>query len=108
MKQDEEKKAVTMECDYDEFESTILKMKEIGAVFITISTLRSEDEGFWLIYYFQHMDRKIVLKVKTRENSIPSLYSYFGVADFLEREINNLFAIKFIGHPNLERIPKMN
>lgn len=106
MKQEEEKKNVNMECEYDEFENTIIKMKEIGAKFLTVSTLRSEEDDFWLIYYFQHLDRKIVLRVKTKDNSIPSLYSYFGIADFLEREINNLFEIKFVGHPNLARIPK--
>jgi len=97
---------VTIDCEYDEFEKIISRMKEEGANFLTLSTIREADNQFKLIYYFEQEGRKIVIRVRGRDGSIPSLYSYYGMADFIEREINNLFGIKFVGHPNLERIPR--
>ena len=96
---------VDIECNYDNFEETIEFLKNTEVEFHTLSTRRCDDEEFCLTYFFQQADKKIVLKVKTRDASIPSLYTFYGRADFLEREVNNLFGIKFVGHPNLERIP---
>ncbi len=43
------------------------------------------------------------VKTATDKFSIGSLYTLFVNADFIEREINNIFKIKFLGHPNLPR-----
>lgn len=106
---DEEKKEQDkqeyIQCDFNGFETVISSLKEAGADFISLSTIRDEAGNLSLIYYFHRGEKIIVLKAKTRDNSIPSLYSSFVMADFVEREINNTFGIKFLGHPNLERIP---
>jgi NADH-quinone oxidoreductase subunit C len=51
-------------------------------------------------------NRSIVFKTRCpRENPIvPSVVKVWQGADFQEREIYDLFGIKFEGHPNLKRI----
>jgi NADH:ubiquinone oxidoreductase subunit C len=93
-----------LECNFDGFDETISRLKENGAEFVSLSTVRNDKGNLSLIYYFQVKEKIIVLKAKIKDNSIPSLYSSFVKADFVEREINNTFGIKFLGHPNLERI----
>ena len=39
-----------------------------------------------------------------KEASVPSLYGIFMAADWQEREVYDMFGIKFEGHPNLKRI----
>lgn len=98
----------TIQCEPALFEAQAEELQTQGASFITLSTVRDEDNFFRLIYYFRLQDRIIVLKTKTKNNAISSLYSYFSTADFIEREINSLFGIKFIGNPNLIRKPENN
>lgn len=95
---------IIMNCDKEHFEVSIENLKELGAQFLTLSASRPEDDQFVLDYYFRHEGRIVVLRVKLSDKVIPSLYSSFGMSDFVEREVNNLFGIKFIGHPNLERV----
>ena len=94
---------IEMECEQDNFEATIEKLKDIQPEFITISASRQNDDSVLLVYFFRENKRLISLKVVIKDGSIQSLYSTFGMADFIEREINSLFGIKFIGHPNLDR-----
>ena len=52
-------------------------------------------------------NRSVILKARcyTRENpSLPSITPIWQGADFQEREIYDLFGIKFEGHPDLKRI----
>lgn len=103
MEQDQDKdKPVVMEMEYDQFEGTVEKLKELGAEFVTLSSTRMDDGVFLLSYFFNHQGRMIKIRVNTLDNVIPSLYTHFGKSDFIEREINSLFGVKFLGHPNLE------
>ena len=55
----------------------------------------------------QNHNHSLVLKVRIdeRENpSLPSVANLWQGADFQEREIYDLFGIRFEGHPNLKRI----
>jgi len=51
---------------------------------------------------------KVSLRVETERDldkaEVPSLVSVWPTADFQEREIFDLFGVKFTGHPNLKRI----
>ncbi len=48
---------------------------------------------------------RIILKTRVNENEeIPTLTSLWSTADWHEREIYDMFGIKFTGHPNLKRI----
>jgi NADH-quinone oxidoreductase subunit C len=51
-------------------------------------------------------NRSVVFKTRcTRDNPIvPSVVKVWQGADFQEREIYDLFGIKFEGHPNMKRI----
>ncbi len=94
--------------DGSSFEESVFRLKEENARLVTISCQRSLDGPLNLLYYFQKERRLIILELAVIENTVPSLYSIFTKADFIEREINNTFGIKFLGHPNLERIVGKN
>jgi NADH-quinone oxidoreductase subunit C len=52
-------------------------------------------------------NRSVVVKTRCydRENPVlPSVYEIWQGADFQEREVYDLYGIKFEGHPNLKRI----
>lgn len=58
----------------------------------------------WILYSFQRNER---LRVKTQiadGASIPSAVSTWPAANWLEREVYDMFGINFEGHPDLKRI----
>ncbi|MDD4879466.1 MAG: NADH-quinone oxidoreductase subunit C [Candidatus Omnitrophica bacterium] len=61
-----------------------------------------------LIYTFYSMDKHACVTVKTRlpldDLNIESLANLRRSADWLEREVYDLFGVKFLNHPNLKRI----
>jgi NADH-quinone oxidoreductase subunit C len=64
---------------------------------------------FEVIYQLTSLRRKHSLVVKTRcytrdNPTIPSVLRLWRSADFQEREIYDLFGIRFEGHPNLKHI----
>lgn len=68
-----------------------------------------KDDKLEVIYHIYSIEKgggPIVLKVQTdRENPVvPSLTPYWPGADFQEREIWDLYGVKFDGHPDLRRI----
>ncbi len=70
---------------------------------------RKDVERFEVVYHLYSTKRgggPLVLKARAPEDDpeIPSLVSVWPGADFQEREIWDLFGIRFPGHPNLRRI----
>ena len=64
---------------------------------------------FEIVYQVTSLEfnKSVVFKTRTytRENpSVPSVYGVWRGADLQEREIYDLFGIKFEGHPNMKRI----
>jgi NADH:ubiquinone oxidoreductase subunit C len=60
---------------------------------------------FELVYLFYSMERHTWLRVKTRtDGEAPSLTPSIPGADWFEREVFDLFGIRFEGHPDLRRI----
>ena len=58
----------------------------------------------WILYSFAHNER---IRVKTMigdGESVPSSTAIWGTANWLEREVFDMFGIKFDGHPDLKRI----
>jgi NADH-quinone oxidoreductase subunit C len=58
----------------------------------------------WILYSFPRNER---LRVKTQiadGGSMPSAVSVWATANWLEREVYDMFGIQFDGHPNLKRI----
>jgi NADH-quinone oxidoreductase subunit C len=70
---------------------------------------RSDVEGrFRVVYHFLCFDRAEMVRVKVfvedEDVEVPTLSGLFGVANWLEREVYDMFGIVFAGHPNLKRI----
>jgi len=66
-------------------------------------------DHFEVVYMLSSLEHNHSLMVKARcydhENpALPSVVSLWQGADFQEREIYDLFGIKFEGHPNMKRI----
>lgn len=77
-------------------------LQEGGARLLTLSATRDVEEELVLTYTFElGRGSYLVMTTPTHERSLESLFSTFPAADFLEREVNQLFGVKFLGHPNL-------
>ncbi len=63
---------------------------------------------FAVVYHFYSMAHKhrlrLVIPVEETDAEVDSLTSLWPAADWLEREVWDMFGIKFRGHPNLKRI----
>jgi len=59
---------------------------------------------FWILYSFPRNER---VRVKTQiadGDSLPSSVPIWPTANWLEREVYDMFGIRFVGHPDLKRI----
>ena len=62
---------------------------------------------FDVVYHWLNLNNQERLRVKVQVDdgqSVPSLVSRFKTADWFEREVFDLFGIRFEGHPNLKRL----
>ncbi len=63
---------------------------------------------FEVVYHLMNMDSKARLRVKAQleesQTHIDSLIALYPIADWLEREVWDMFGIKFDGHPHLKRL----
>lgn len=61
-------------------------------------------ELIWILYSFEHNER-IRIKARAREEeSVPTAVGVHVAANWLEREVFDMFGICFDGHPNMTRI----
>ena len=97
------KKRVWWECGPSQFLPIVSRLKEAQARLITIQASPESGREVRLHYYFSIEGMTCIIKTFTDRTSINSLYTLFMNSDFIEREINNIFKIKFLGHPNLPR-----
>lgn len=65
-------------------------------------------DRFDVVYHLYSIEKKhfLTLKIKTdKENcEVPSVTSVWNAANWQEREVFDMFGIRFDGHPNLKRI----
>ncbi len=64
-------------------------------------------EEFELVYILYSFEKNQYLRVKTRTKeweAVQSVVTVWGTANWLEREIYDMFGVKFSGHPDLRRI----
>ena len=74
---------------------------------ITAVDFPNDINRFLVVYNLLSISRNLRIKVKTRiseETFVPSITEIFPSADWYEREIWDLFGIKFSGHHDLRRI----
>jgi NADH-quinone oxidoreductase subunit C len=61
-------------------------------------------EIIYILYSFR-MNQRVRVKTRVSEaQGVPSLVPLFDAANWLEREVFDMFGIQFTGHPNLKRI----
>lgn len=82
-----------------------------GALFDFCSDVTAVDwpprrPRFDVVYclYSTRLRHRVRMKVRTGDNSIASVTALWSAANWLEREIFDLFGIHFDGHPDLRRI----
>ncbi len=67
-----------------------------------------DDSRFEMVYHFFSLSGNLRLRVKTRLSekslSIDSLTSLWKNANWLEREVFDMFGIDFLNHPDLRRL----
>lgn len=66
-----------------------------------------EEKRFCVVYHLYSYRTGQLIRVKVRttgEERVPSVTSIWKGADWLEREVYDLFGIEFVGHPDLRRI----
>lgn len=62
-------------------------------------------EVVYHLYSLAHNHRlRIKVRVEEKDTVMPSVTGLWPIGDWLEREIWDMFGIKFEGHPNLKRI----
>ena len=68
----------------------------------------SGEARFVVVYHFYSLVHKhrlrLVVPVEESEAELDSLTPLWAGADWLEREVWDMFGIRFRGHPNLKRI----
>lgn len=86
-------------------------LKEKGynrLVDITAVDYPEREERFEIVYHLNSMSENRRIRVKTRvderEPFVPSITDIFPGANWLEREVYDMFGIIFENHPNLKRI----
>ena len=58
----------------------------------------------WILYSFPHNERIRVKTLLKEGEAVPSVVGIWPTADWLEREVFDMFGIEFAGHPDLRRI----
>ncbi|MGA8314043.1 MAG: NADH-quinone oxidoreductase subunit C [Terriglobales bacterium] len=61
-------------------------------------------EVVWILYSFPHNERIRVKAAYADGESVPSVVPIWPAANWLEREVYDMFGIRFEGHPDLKRI----
>lgn len=79
-------------------------MKEHSARLSTISAAMLPGDETEIIYHYFAGQQAYNFKVCTQHNAIPSISPVLPAADWIEREIQDLYRVEFVGHPHPERL----
>jgi NADH-quinone oxidoreductase subunit C len=65
---------------------------------------QSQFDVIWILYSFARNERIRVKTMIAENESLPSSVEIWPTTNWLEREVFDMFGIKFDGHPDLKRI----
>ena len=75
---------------------------------VTAVEYRDRERAIEVVYFLRSLSRKTDLRVKVElpagDLSVDSVWSLWRGADWIEREVYDMFGITFRGHPDLRRI----
>ena len=74
---------------------------------LTALDFLGEEKRFCMVYHLYSNKHEKLIRIKARlteEEVVPSVSSIWRTADWMEREVYDLFGIEFSGHPDLRRI----
>jgi NADH-quinone oxidoreductase subunit C len=76
---------------------------------ITAVDYRDPERPLEVVYQLRSLGRKVDLRVKVALDKrgtleVQSVYDLWRGADWLEREVYDMFGVTFVGHPDLRRI----
>jgi len=87
------------------------KLKGRGFDFLAVLTAVDnylEEPRFEVVYVLRtisgNCDLRINVPVRGEDPRVPTASALYPAADWMEREVWDMFGIRFEGHPNLERI----
>ncbi len=72
-----------------------------------VDYLNKKQKRFEIVYHLRNLDENVRIRIKIEvddNEEVDSLTSIYKGANWLEREVYDMFGIKFRHHPNLERI----
>lgn len=81
--------------------------EDLGYSYFSFMTAIDWKEYFTLIYRVRNIEEKdeFTIKVKIeKDQKVPSISDIYKGAEWMEREVYDLFGIYFTGHPDLRRI----
>jgi NADH:ubiquinone oxidoreductase subunit C len=82
----------------------VKQMKEWQARFSTMTGSLLPNEETAVIYHYCLDKTAYNFKVYTHENKIQSISNVLPAAEWIEREIQDLYKVQFINHPHPERL----
>ncbi len=76
---------------------------------VTAVEYRDAERPIELVYFLRSLERRVDLRVKVelpkdQELAVDSVVALWAGADWLEREVYDMFGVTFRGHPDLRRI----
>lgn len=78
-----------------------------GCFLESLTAVHTSREAFTLVYHFANfyeLCRTVVHASLPADAEAPTISQVYPGADWYEREVFDLFGIKFAGHPNLKRL----
>jgi NADH-quinone oxidoreductase subunit C len=79
-------------------------MHRLGARLSTMTGVALDTGETVIIYHYCLGPVPINIKTETSDQAIPSITPVTRAADWIEREISDLYGVRFAGHPNPTRL----
>ena len=82
-------------------------LKSMGLDYFSFLTAVDRKEKMTVLARFENLEEKIGVQIFCEllpAEKLPSLSEVYAGADWMEREVYDMFGIEFQGHPNLKRI----